>query len=123
MKLITLTVVVFLLLLPGVAGAGEIMASAEVVNGNTVITCTPTESGSIDKAYITVYQDGKSSAERQSMEISVDNKATYLLSGVHSKLEGRCRIFMLKKSGLRVMPSREEADRGVLTEEFSLEVK
>ncbi|MEN8142024.1 MAG: hypothetical protein ABFQ82_00330 [Thermodesulfobacteriota bacterium] len=123
MKLITLFLAGFLFSSTGLVAAGEINITAQVVGGNTMITCTPAESGSIDKAYITVYQDGKSSAERNSMEISVDNKATYLLSGAHAKVEGRCRIFMLKKSGINAMPSREEADREVVTGEFSLEVK
>lgn len=121
MKLVTLTVAL-LFNIAGIAVAGEIIATAEVVDGNTIITCTPTEAGNIDKAYITVYENGSGMSERTSMEISLDNKAIYLLQGKHKKVEGKCRIFMLKRSGVNTMPSREEADSGVLMGKFSLNV-
>ena len=121
MKLIAFTLAVFISL-TGSAVAGEINVTANVEDGNTVITCTPSEPGNIDKAYIVLYEEGKGKAERDSMEISVDNKATYLLPGVLSKVEGRCKIFMLRKSGISSMPSREEAVRDVMTERFSLKV-
>jgi hypothetical protein len=121
MKLITFTLAVFIASTVH-AMAGEINVTAKAEDGNTVITCTPSEPGNIDKAYIVLYEEGKGKAARSSMEVSVDNKATYILPGELSQVEGRCRIFMLKKSGISSMPSREETVRNVLTERFSLKV-
>lgn len=123
MKLIALTTIL-ILLLSGTVIAEELTATAEVINGNTLISCVPDNGGNIDRAYISIFEtkEGSDSA-RNKMEISVDNKATYLLPGVHSKIEGRCKLFMAKKANLAEMPSSKEGNgRSTIQGEFSLEV-
>ena len=90
---------------------------------NTVLSCVPTGGGAIDKAYVSIYSADNSSSDRQEMEISVDNRATYVMPGVHEKVEGRCKFFMADNSGVSGIPTEEKNERVTLQGEFSLIVK
>lgn len=123
MKLITITTMILVLISATVVSAAEINASAEVKGDNTVISCTPVAGGSIDRAYISILSAASGSGERQEMEVSVDNRATYVLAGVHEKIEVRCKFFMTNNSGVVSIPSTEKGVRKTLQGEFSLAVR
>ena len=123
MKLITAIMAILLLISVTVVSAAEINASAELKGDNTVISCAPVEGGTIDRAYVSILSAASGSGERQAMEVSVDNRATYVLAGVHEKIEVRCKFFMASNSGVGDMPSTEKSSRTTLQEEFSLAAK
>ena len=123
MKLITVAIAILVLLSVTMVSAAEINASAELKGDNTLISCTPVEGGSIDRAYISILSAASGSGERQAMEVSVDNRATYVLAGVHEKVEVRCKFFMANNSGVVGIPSTEKSGRTTLQGEFSLVVR
>ena len=123
MKLITAAISILVLISATVVSAAEISASAELKGDNTVISCTPVAGGSIDRAYISILSATSGSGERHEMEVSVNNRATYVLAGVHEKIEVRCKFFMANNSGVGGMPSTEKSARTTLQGEFSLAAK
>jgi len=120
MKLITAAMAIMVLIYAAAVSADEINASVEVKGENTVISCVPAEGGSIAKAYISIFGAAGGSGERQEMEVSVDNRAFYVLPGVHEKIDGRCKLFMADNSGVSGIPSTERNGRTTLQGEFSL---
>ena len=125
MRFATLTTMLLAILLSSSGFAGELTATAEVKDGNTLISCISNNGGSIVKAYISIFGVNEDPSQgRKEMEVSVDNKATYLMPGVHRKIEGRCKLFMAKKEDVAEMPSAkgEKIARSTIQGEFSLDV-
>jgi len=76
--------------------ASEVVALAKIVDGNTLISCSPATGGEFDKAFLILYEnDGNYLAiRRREMDVSYDNEATYILEGTHDIIEGKCKFFM-----------------------------
>ena len=123
MKLLATAMTMMVLIYASAVSADEITASAEVKGDNTVISCVPVEGGSIDKAYISIYSAAGGSSDRQEMDVSVDDRATYVLSGVPERIEGRCKLFMAANTGVKGIPSTEKISKSTLQGEFSLTVR
>jgi hypothetical protein len=123
MKLISIAMTIMVMISTSIVLADEINVSVEVQGSNTVVSCIPAGGGSIDKAYVSIFNAIDGSTERQEMDLSVDNRATYVLSGVPKKVEGRCKIFMADNAGVSGIPSTEKRGRIILQGEFSLAVK
>ena len=96
-------IILGVLVIWGVAGnayCAEITATITKTGKSSIITCSPVGSGEIEKAYLTIYasDDQPLSFNRQEMNVSYDNKATYELPGIYDVLEGKCKFIMADRS-------------------------
>ncbi|MCK4839363.1 MAG: hypothetical protein KAS94_11225 [Desulfobulbaceae bacterium] len=78
------------------ASCTEISATIIKTSHYTIITCSPVGAGEIEKAYLSIYatEDQPLSFSRQKMNVSYDNKASYVLRGTHAVIEGECKFVL-----------------------------
>ncbi|NTV13872.1 MAG: hypothetical protein HGA96_08100 [Desulfobulbaceae bacterium] len=118
----TLAVVIAFCLVAGSAWSAEIVAEKKEQGADTIIYCSPTSSERITRAYITIFQTsaGMPQVVREEMEVSADgNKASYVLTGRHQKIDGRCRMLVdSDATPAGVTPLADNSDR-ILNQEFA----
>jgi len=122
MKIICLVLFLLVVAVTQVNGS-EITTTVEERDGNTYVVCTANGGGDVSKAYITVYGDGSKEplVLRGEMDLSVENRATYMLSGLYRHISGKCKMFLAEKGGiLGIASDHEESERkNYLNGEFS----
>ena len=81
--------------------ASDVRTTVKQVDGNTIVYCSiDGTDGGITKATIMIYEsDGhKISVIRGKMNLSADSEATYVLSGTHLEVAGKCKLFTSQRS-------------------------
>ena len=109
-SIILLVVVVF-----GVAAnanCNEISATITKTSHFTVITCSPLGDEEIERAYLSLYASDNQplSFSQREMNVSYDNKASYILRGTHDTIEGKCKFILA-------------GDKTILREDFLASIK
>ena len=78
------------------ASCDEISAIITKTSHFTIITCSPSGNEEIEKAYLTLYasEEQPLSFNRRKMNVSYENKASYVLRGNYDVIKGKCKFVL-----------------------------